>query len=506
MALPNNGQVYVPSDADEIRTAYLNDVLSLSTQANQPNPAVQPGTLPYIEATALANVALGLYYNCAILADASSELTATGTDLDAIRQAMGLPELLPAPASGTLVVGTVGSTPVSFVDGTQFTLPNGLRGKVNGNQYVTNGQSLNVIMIDTGTASNALAGTMVKWVSPPVNAAATATVGIDGLTGGTDAETDDQKRSRIIARRQNVPGGGNWAFVQSTATAVSAGIQSAFVYPTLGGPSTLKCALCKAMTLSGTVDYSRQVSATLVSLVTDALRQNMPDSIKIVVQSVADEYTDVALQLSIPSSGTIGGGGNGWIDSVQFPTLVNADNGFVTVTHITSYVHITISAQQSLTPIAGQTIMWWDHSGKTFLNSHIVSFSGSAGAWDLILDTPLRGASNNVTVGDFISPACVFANDYAQTLLTSFNTMGPGENTSDPVRLARAARKPNVGKGASSYPTDVGALQLSAVVDSRDEITDAAYSYRSKSTPTVPASIDDAPNLLNLNNLAFYPI
>jgi uncharacterized phage protein gp47/JayE len=511
MALPDVGQLYVPATADELRQQYIDDVTSLSVQYGQPNPALQQGTFDWIRATADANLVLGCYYNAAISADKSSELYATGNDLDLIRQAKGLPQLSASPSTGALIVGVVGSSSVLFVDSLQFTVPGGLRGQVNGNQLVSNGQSLNVLMVDTGTASNVPPNTIVTWISPPVNATATATVDSSGLTGGTDPETDEQKRDRILQRNQNIPGGGNWAHVQQVSQAVSSGIQCAFVYPTLGGPSTLKVALCKAMVLAGTnLNYSRETSATLINLVVDALRQNIPDSVKIVVQSVADEDTDLAIQLALPTPSTLGSSGSGWLDSVQFPKLVDADFGVVSVSHVTSTTSITVTAQSTVAPVVGQSVMWWSRDAKKFVTSTVSSFSGSAGAWVLNLNQPLstvdtNNVTRNVVIGDYISAGCAFGNDYAATLFDQFNTLGPGENTSDPTRLARAARKPVITKGSKSFPTDIGALQLSALTTDHEEITDAAYAYRSLSTPSIP-DIDSSPNVLTLFRLALYPL
>lgn len=516
MAIADKGNIYVPGSPKEILDQVLGDYASLMEAAGVSNPAIQPGTEPYIRFLSTVNAIGGLYYNIAISADNTSELTATGYQLDLIRQAMGLPEVVAAPASGKVTVTQLGSNLIFWADGTEFRTQQGKRGKVNGNQYKLTGATLDVIMIDVGSTSNVDPGSIVEWLAPPVNALAKATVDSNGLTGGVDDESDSEKRNRIIGVRQNPPASGNWGMIKALAEGAHAGIQAAFVYPTLGGPSTFKVVVTKALSLTDPTNFSREVDSSIYNLARDAISaggsiasgqtitviSGVPDGIKFVVQSVVDQPIDVAFQLALPSPATVGGLSDGWDDSVQFPNLAIGET-HVTVTAVTDPTHITVSALGN-EPIDGQTIAWWNSATKTFTSSVIGAHSGSAGAWQLGLDSPLTG----IAVGDFISAHCDSINNYATTLLEEFNKLGPAENTSDATRLIRAKRKPGVSKGADSFPTDVGGVQLSAIIASADEITDAAYSFKSldPATPTIPGTVATAPNVFTLRKLAFYPL
>jgi hypothetical protein len=265
------------------------------------------------------------------------------------------------------------------------------------------------------------------------------------------------------------------------------------------------------MQLTGTTSFSRQITTdAILGPVRDALAANMPESVKIVVQSVANQPVDVALQLAIPS--LLAQSGNGWDDSAPFPTLVDADNGRVTVTVVTDLQHITVSAQGNA-PLVPCTILWWSSIFKKFVASNVVSYTGTAGAYALTLDTPLSYTdgitTQNVYVGDFISPGCVFKDEYGALFLEQMNTLGPGENTSDTIRLIRASRRPSITKDSNSFPTDVGSIQVAGLTDARSEITNAEISYPAAGSgrkPTVPGSIDTAPNVLVLHNFGIYPL
>jgi hypothetical protein len=68
-------------------------------------------------------------------------------------------------------------------------------------------------------------------------------------------------------------------------------------------------------------------------------------------------------------------------------------------------------------------------------------------------------------------------------------------------RLPRARRNPG---SQFSYPSDLGTAQLSKLINAHTEILDCAYTYRSKTTPTVPANVSTAPNVLKLNKFGIY--
>lgn len=506
MPLPNSiNQIYIPASAEEIRDAWLTDYRLMLIAAGVSNPAVQPGSEAYIRATATANCILGLFANIEISAEDTSELTATGTALDAIREALGLVDVGAAPAGGNVTVGVVGASPVLFADGTEFVLPNGLRGAVSGSQVKSNGESVAVLMVDTGEASNAVAGTKIRWVSPPLNVLAEAEVGIDGLTGGTDPEGDDRKRERILNRRRYLPAGGNWAHLVELAEGSTGSVQKAFVYPALGGPGSAKVVVTKAANLdSATWDLSRELGATSIAQhVEPAIFGEAPQPSEIVVQSAQELNTGVALSLTLPAQNSPGGKSIGWVNSAPFPALVVGDGGNVTITNITADKKtVTIDAQTTTAPVANETkISWWCSDTGKVVTSNVVTSSGSSGAWVLVLTDPLVSGAFGAAVGDYISPAAHNLQAYADSWCSEMNKLGPGENTADQSRLPRARRHPYSETGWSAELT---AKQITNLMNAHSEISDAEYALITPSSVTVPGSIDQAPYVRRLTHFAIY--
>lgn len=496
MAIPKLNQIYIPESSQEILEGMLTDYrLLVQADLGVEDPAIQPGTELYLRFNAIANAQLAVLANLEIAASQANEQTATGGALDSIREALGLPEVNPAPSSGQVTPQIVGSSPVLFQDGLEFTTPSGLRGQVDGSQTINDGSSINVVMIDTGTATNTASGIKVKWVSPPVNVLQEATVTSSGLTGGTDEESDDEKRARILQRRQNPPAGGNWSQQAEIAEGVSSGIQKAFVYPALGGPGSSKITVCKALE---STSYSREVSASIVSDVIAAIETQLPTPFEIVGQSVADEPVDVAIEISLPSAAE----GEGWANITPWPLLVS--NTKCTVTAVSSTTEITVDADTSTSPVDGTTqIAWWSPDAQTFVIATVSTHSGSSGAWVLTLDTALASGSYSVGTGDYISPAASNLHEYGATWVSELGKLGPGQNTSESCKIAngRSLRHPLV---TSSYPSDLTSTQLTALQSTHTEIRDIDWIYRTRTSPSVPASVSDAPNILSPNHLGFY--
>lgn len=91
---------------------------------------------------------------------------------------------------------------------------------------------------DAGVGGNCGAGTKLTLVEPVAGLATTVTVGVAGCTGGRDQESDDELRSRVIARMQSPPAGGASADYVRWARDV-AGVTRAWCYPLEDGPGTV---------------------------------------------------------------------------------------------------------------------------------------------------------------------------------------------------------------------------------------------------------------------------
>ena len=500
------GKIYVPANAEEIRDDFLTDIRLEAIKQGVSNPPVLPGSDWHVLGTALANLALIQYSNIRISEDDANLLTATGQPLDNIREAYGLPEVPASPATGAIVVSVVGTLPVTIPDGTEFVLPNGLRGKVDGTFInVFDGGEVNVVTIDTGDDTNLGAGDIVQFVSPPVNVQTEAEVSVNSpLSGGTDEESDERKRARILNRLQNVPAGGNWGDLVETSLNALASLQYAFVYPAIGGPASVKVVLTKN-TNPDKLDFSRQLNASAVNIVRSAIYEKMPSPMEVVVQSVTDEGVDASVLLEVPNAATAGGNGQGWRNATPWPNLVPADGGFVPISNPGGGgFDVELIANTTVLPIPGQTyIAWWSSVDQKFY-VRLVTGVVLAGppVWRLNLDAPLVDSQNNLAqFGDYISPAAVNSEAYGKTWRTIANDLGPGENTTDPNRLPRSLRHP---LEQVSFSSNLTIKQLQALTLAHQEISDANWSFRSLSSPTIPFNVSDTPNILVPRHFGIY--
>jgi hypothetical protein len=467
---------------------------------------VQPGTDWFILSTGVANICLIGFANTAIGLDAQNVLTAVGDDLDAIRLGYGLPEVAPAPSSGKIRISVDGA--VTIVDKTPFVLPNGLRGETSGaNVNPADGAEINVVTVDTGEAANLDSGETVRFISPPFNLRTDATVSDgDPLTGGTDAESDEQKRQRILDTLQNKPAGGNWSFVRQVALDALGTVMDCYVFPALGGPGSTKAVPIKDFDIANN-DFSRALSSTALQTVRAALQEALPGLQEMVVDTVTDEPVDATILVSLPASVLSGGNGSGWLDPSPWPPLVLADAGVVSISATgAGNDSLTLTALTTTAPIPGQTrVAWWSTEDRLFYTALVTSQSGASGAWVIGLDRALvsKDGSGPAT-GDYVSPAAQNIAQYGSKWVDLFRALGPSENTTDTDILAggRALRHPFV---ASEDPSDITASTLSLWQTPFPEITNYSVGYISATTPTVPASIDDPPAILGPQRFAIYP-
>lgn len=505
MVLPA-GKVYVPRNAAEIRRQYLDDIELGALEQGIEAPPIEPDTDNYIRATATANVAMLLF---AAVSQHDSARRATDADLDelqALRVEYGLPEVQPSRSSGQVVVRVTGSATMPL--GTQAVLPNGLRIATSETKIVTNGSTINVSSIDSGTATNAVGGTVVRWANPPNNVFTEATVSDgDPLTGGLDEEDESRLRTRILNSLRNRIGGGNWAQIAQWALDANPVIQYPFVYPALGGPGSFKVALMRRADVENGV-FERAVPIEVVNDVYAAIESQVGDHVEFVVQSVVDVSADASVRVTLPDSEVNGGDGRGWTDSDPWPQLESTDNGRVIVSGVFSTTSIQVSAFTSTEPAIGTSIAWWSKTERRFYVTTIASVSGGSGAWVLGVDDPLTDAlSGSVAIGDYISPASTNIEQYGETWRDALNENGPGENTADPNRLPVALRRPRPGEGSDdvgAFPMGLGTDQLCLLKEPYQEMTDLEWSYRSVTTATAPPLVAGAPEILTPRHFGIY--
>ncbi len=95
-----------------------------------------------------------------------------------------------------------------------------------------------LVAVTSGAATSALAATSMNLVSPISGVNSAVVVATGGLTGGSDVETDDSLRARLIERIQQPPHGGDAQDYVDWALEVS-GVTRAWVYPAEAGLGTV---------------------------------------------------------------------------------------------------------------------------------------------------------------------------------------------------------------------------------------------------------------------------
>ena len=504
MTDPAIGKLWVPDSAAVILNDLLSDIRLAMYQLGT-TLAITPGTDTHIWMTAVANASMVQYSQIATASTSITPLNAAGDDLERWRIALGLPEMEPSVSTGAIHLTVTGSGDVT--DGTVMVLPNGRRIAADGDSLgVGDGDEIPVISLDKGEDVNAIGGTKVRFASAPTNVDPEAIVSYElPLIGGEDAETPARKLERILTRMANAADtSGNWGGLVLLALNSLASVQKCFVYPALGGPGSTKIVPVRGF-YRDLNSFSRSMSDSAVAIVRDAIQSYSNDAAQYVIQAAANEDLNVAIQVTIPASKLAGGNGNGWIDVEPWPPLEGGDTKVAITAVSSSTPSITVNAATATAPIDGQThIEWWSPATCSFVRQLIVSHSGATTAWVLTLEAPLvDSAGNEPAVGDYVSPGMENAEGYATAWTDVMETLGTGENISGSGIAPRDSRRPFIADGPRSGVTTAELLNFQA---KNMEITDIQYAYRSATAPTVPGSINTAPNIFVPNHFGIYEI
>lgn len=116
-------------------------------------------------------------------------------------------------------------------DGTEFTTDEG--GTISGGEA-----SIDVTASEAGTEGNTDEGVTLSLASPINSVDSEATVDSGGISGGTEDESDDDLRARLLQRMRNTPQGGAENDYERWALEV-AGVTRAWVYPQNSGAGTV---------------------------------------------------------------------------------------------------------------------------------------------------------------------------------------------------------------------------------------------------------------------------
>ncbi|AEI76558.1 baseplate J-like protein [Cupriavidus necator N-1] len=143
-------------------------------------------------------------------------------------------------ATGGAGLVTVSGTDGTVVPaGTLFIRSDGVQYASQADATVATGTaSVSVLATTAGLSTNAVMGQSLTLVTPVPGLQSTAAVGVAGLTTGTDVESDDDLRARLLQRLQQPPDGGSAADYVQWALSV-AGVTRAWVAPLELGPNTV---------------------------------------------------------------------------------------------------------------------------------------------------------------------------------------------------------------------------------------------------------------------------
>ncbi len=505
-------QFTVPSFSD-IRDANLRVRRNGLIARGIANPNVTKDSDHFVYATALAQNVAPAYQNLVIKADQQMPDTALDADLVRLYNLFVGQVPVPTGASGNITANCSATMNVTLLAQLQDETGQVYEVEVAGNY--DNGDPIPVAGLTTGSSTDHDTGDVLQWVVPPANSAATALVAAPGLIGGTDVLGNESLRALLISHLQNPPGAGNWSQVQGWALLASPSVKSAFVYPAINGPSTFGLCVLGELTYAGAAGFTRQVSSTVLALVDAYVKAQMPGPAPVMFTTVTptdtgaapDVDVDIAIGLSLPEAISAGGTGGGWVDAVPWPELAPGDT-HVIVGSVTSSTEFTLTSLTSNSPTAtnlldGVTqIAWfspvsWAAATPTapspaILTATVLSHSGTAGAIHVVIDKPFTG----IAAGHFIFPNAENVEIYAQAFMAAMAGLGPGQWSTNPGIVPTANRRPLVTR---QQPSDITAAIIKAITDSGDEVEDAAFLYRSLTTPGVPA------NTTTLSPFVFVP-
>jgi uncharacterized phage protein gp47/JayE len=445
---------------------------------------VAVGSENWLRAKALAGVVAHAFANNKIGLTQYSPLTATGDKLLELAEQFGVEPRSGAQATGTATARCSGT--VIIPDGYLCTAPNGEKYEVIGPETITTTGSVTLRAVNAGTAGNQSAGTVLTWDSASFGfLQRTLTTG-GGLSGGTEDDTEEEVRQRLLLKLKSPPLAGSWAHIQLLALDASSSVASAYVYPAVRGPGTIDVCILGE---DGAV-----LNDTICDEVAAYISGEISEHVSLNVTSTVDEEVDAVFALRLPSASSSTGGG--WTDAAPWPpepVRVTTDAGTVLTTSL---------AFGANDPVVGNTV--YIHDGSTLLGPFAIDTVADAGGF-------VRITLNTDPTGDvtdcYISPACESLSDYVDTLTAAFDALGPGEKSASPYILPRGRRRPTT--DSSDYARAGHRIEAS-IHDAHDEVIEcrlvAVYTTETTTEhadPSVPAAAGDPPRRLRLARLGF---
>ena len=480
----------------------LTRTLQASFGKNNIGIEVNPTSDFYLKYVPIANM-YSLVANAVDIAkQQTSELSATGSDLDDLANIKGIYRRTAQSATGFITIQCSSSTNVLAGSTLSF---NGLIYSVTQPGYYSNGNSIPIQSIDTGANCNQSIGSVFTWITTP-SYTSTSAVCATAITGGSDSETDASLRARLIGRLQNPASAGNSQYLIDAVLGYDPTIQAAFVYSGCVGPSTQHIAIIRSQELSS-VNRDVPITPNLINL-TNFILEELPGYASTVISTVTNVTYNVGFTINIPYPGA-GNNKQGWYDSNPWP-IRDASNTitYCSVTSVISNNNFIISSYSGSTSIvAGLTnISWIDNTnangnGWTVYVSQITAFTDNGNnTYTVTINNPFVG----ILAGDYIFPASYRCQIYLNAVMNSFAGLGPGQKTNVANVLPVANRVPD--PNDNIYTDIIDNEFTKAVTDSSVEITNCNFSYQQYglNEPPLPTNLLSSPITTSTNNPSIY--
>lgn len=481
----------------EIRDRYTRDY-----KVRQPLAEVGPKSMPFLDASTFADQMTPVYNDASIIAKRFKVRGTFGAALDDLRLELGLPEVPAAGASGFVDI-TTATGGANILTNAELTAPGNIRFKcLVGGTYET-GDQVPIGGITLGPATNLAAGTKLTWSNPPAGLAAACTVveqsDGSGLTGGRNAETDEDKQNRIIAHQSNPPASGNEAeVIAEIERTPNLAVQAGFVIPAVRGTGT------KALLFTmkpATPGGSRIPNAAQIAQVEANVKAAFPADDGVFACALLAQPVDLQFKITWSSAGS------NWTDNTPWPAYASVPVAVDNAIAISASGFRATTSVDTTTPVVGQTIGLFDLTTGKFKRKRILTVAVVVAnrSWTLTFDMT-NGASDTtfIPVDDaLVSPWSDSLDDVVPAILAHIDARGPGEQFASLPDPGRRQRR--VPESPAAWPSTI-----------TNRITEPLFSVASVHdvqlvAPTVPQTTTvGTPGvtsyLLELGDLAIYKL
>lgn len=432
----------------------IRDQATADYQIRVPTADVGPQSLPYVDASVLADAEMFLVNDAVVIGRGTNLSTSGGAWLTLQGESRGV-DKRPAKGAVGFVTVTTNSGGALIQAKTEVKDPrSGLRFEVAATQLYTSATPVPIKGIDTGPVTDLLTGTAMQFTAPPPGVGQNCVVAYPGLSGGLNEDDDATYRILIEETLANPPASGNdAAYQEAIEKTPGVGVEKGFTWPAVRGTGTT----AYGFTLRGvTLTDTRIPNDAEVALVESWVKGQFPADDGGFACVLMGQAVTVALKVTWASPAPT------WVDAVPWPPYVpvasppetGADKVKVAAAPApttTSCRLTTTTAGSVVAPQVAQTIGFFDRAAKVFRRKRILTVAVVVvgKSWDVTFDT-VNNASD-LTYAPAAGSAASPWSDSLDTLVPPlaapftgfFNTLGPGEQVASfPDPGARQRRSP----------------------------------------------------------------